>query len=57
LEDKGYSFAVHYRLAPQMEQTLKAKIAAIVEPPLAMAREDKRRTQYQTIPNAWERSA
>jgi trehalose 6-phosphate phosphatase len=31
LEDKGYSFAVHYRLAPQMEQTLKAKIAAIVE--------------------------
>lgn len=31
LEDKGSSLAVHYRLAPQMEQTLKAKIAAIIE--------------------------
>jgi trehalose 6-phosphate phosphatase len=30
LEDKGSSLAVHYRLAPQMEQTLKTKIAAII---------------------------
>jgi trehalose 6-phosphate phosphatase len=30
LEDKGSSLAVHYRLAPHLEQTLKAKIAAIV---------------------------
>jgi trehalose 6-phosphate phosphatase len=30
LEDKTTSLAVHYRLAPQMEQTLKTKIAAIV---------------------------
>jgi trehalose 6-phosphate phosphatase len=30
LEDKGSSLAVHYRLAPQMEQTLKTRIAAIV---------------------------
>jgi trehalose 6-phosphate phosphatase len=30
VEDKGSSLAVHYRLAPQLEQTLKAKIAAIV---------------------------
>jgi trehalose 6-phosphate phosphatase len=30
LEDKGSSLAVHYRLAPQVEQMLKAKIAAIV---------------------------
>jgi len=30
LEDKGTSLAVHYRLAPQMEQPLKTKIAAIV---------------------------
>jgi trehalose 6-phosphate phosphatase len=30
LEDKGSSLAVHYRLAPQLEQTLKTKIAAIV---------------------------
>jgi trehalose 6-phosphate phosphatase len=30
LEDKGASLAVHYRLAPQMEQMLKTKIAAIV---------------------------
>jgi trehalose 6-phosphate phosphatase len=30
LEDKSSSLAVHYRLAPQMEQTLKTKIAAIV---------------------------
>jgi trehalose 6-phosphate phosphatase len=30
LEDKGSSLAVHYRLAPQVEQTLKTKIAAIV---------------------------
>jgi trehalose 6-phosphate phosphatase len=29
-EDKGSSLAVHYRLVPQMERTLKAKIAAIV---------------------------
>ncbi len=29
LEDKGSSLAVHYRLAPQIEQTLKTKIAAI----------------------------
>jgi trehalose 6-phosphate phosphatase len=31
VEDKTSSLAVHYRLAPHMEQTLKAKIAAIVE--------------------------
>jgi trehalose 6-phosphate phosphatase len=31
LEDKGSSLAVHYRLAPQMEQILKTRIAAIVE--------------------------
>jgi trehalose 6-phosphate phosphatase len=31
LEDKSTSLAVHYRLAPQMEQTLKTKIAAIIE--------------------------
>jgi trehalose 6-phosphate phosphatase len=31
LEDKATSLALHYRLAPQMEQTLKAKISAIVE--------------------------
>jgi trehalose 6-phosphate phosphatase len=31
LEDKATSLAVHYRLAPQMEKTLKTKIAAIVE--------------------------
>jgi trehalose 6-phosphate phosphatase len=31
LEDKGSSLAVHYRLVPQMEQTLRAKIAAIIE--------------------------
>jgi trehalose 6-phosphate phosphatase len=30
LEDKGSSLAVHYRLAPQMEQLLKNKIAAII---------------------------
>src|SRR5579862_6014826 len=30
LEDKGSSLAVHYRLAPQMESTLKAKIDAII---------------------------
>jgi trehalose 6-phosphate phosphatase len=30
LEDKGSSLALHYRLAPQMEQILKARIAAIV---------------------------
>src|ERR1700678_3261218 len=30
MEDKGTSLAVHYRLAPQMEQTLKTEIAAIV---------------------------
>ena len=30
LEDKGTSLAVHYRLAPQVEQTLVAEIAAIV---------------------------
>jgi len=30
LEDKGSSLAVHYRLALQMEQTLKTKIAAII---------------------------
>jgi trehalose 6-phosphate phosphatase len=30
VEDKGSSLAVHYRLAPQLEQTLKTKIAAIV---------------------------
>jgi trehalose 6-phosphate phosphatase len=30
LEDKGSSLAVHYRLAPQMEQALKTKIAAII---------------------------
>jgi trehalose 6-phosphate phosphatase len=30
LEDKGFSLAVHYRLAPQMEQTLKTRISAIV---------------------------
>jgi len=29
VEDKGSSLAIHYRLAPQMEQPLKAKIAAI----------------------------
>lgn len=31
LEDKGSSLAVHYRLAPQIEQALKTKIAAIIE--------------------------
>jgi trehalose 6-phosphate phosphatase len=30
LEDKGSSLAVHYRRAPQMEQLLKTKIAAII---------------------------
>jgi trehalose 6-phosphate phosphatase len=30
LEDKGSSLAVHFRLVPQMEQTLKTKIAAII---------------------------
>jgi len=30
VEDKGTSLAVHYRLVPQMEETLKAKIAAII---------------------------
>ena len=30
LEDKRSSLAVHYRLAPQIEQALKTKIAAIV---------------------------
>jgi trehalose 6-phosphate phosphatase len=30
LEDKGSSLAVHYRLAPQVELTLKTKIAAII---------------------------
>jgi trehalose 6-phosphate phosphatase len=30
LEDKGSSLALHYRLAPQVEQTLKTKIAAII---------------------------
>jgi trehalose 6-phosphate phosphatase len=30
LEDKGSSLAVHYRLAPQMEQSLKHEIAAII---------------------------
>jgi len=30
LEDKGASLAVHYRLAPHMEQFLKAEIAAII---------------------------
>jgi trehalose 6-phosphate phosphatase len=30
LEDKASSLAVHYRLAPQMEQILKTKIAAII---------------------------
>ena len=29
LEDKGSSLAVHYRLAPQIEQMLKTKIATI----------------------------
>jgi trehalose 6-phosphate phosphatase len=29
-EDKGSSLAVHYRLAPQLEQTIKAKIATII---------------------------
>jgi trehalose 6-phosphate phosphatase len=31
LEDKATSLAVHYRLAPQLEQTLKTEIAAIIE--------------------------
>jgi trehalose 6-phosphate phosphatase len=31
MEDKGTSLAVHYRLAPQAEPTLKAKIAAIFD--------------------------
>jgi trehalose 6-phosphate phosphatase len=31
VEDKGSSLAVHYRLVPHMEQTLKAKIAAILD--------------------------
>ena len=31
LEDKGSSLAVHYRLAPQLERTLKTRITAIVE--------------------------
>jgi len=31
LEDKGSSLAVHYRLAPELEPTLKIKIAAIIE--------------------------
>jgi trehalose 6-phosphate phosphatase len=31
LEDKGASLAVHYRLAPEMEHTLKTMIPAIVE--------------------------
>jgi len=30
LEDKGSSLAVHYRLAPEIEQILKTKIAAII---------------------------
>jgi trehalose 6-phosphate phosphatase len=30
LEDKGASLAVHYRLAPHMEQFLKAEIAAVI---------------------------
>jgi trehalose 6-phosphate phosphatase len=30
LEDKGSSLALHYRLAPQIEQALKAEIAAII---------------------------
>jgi len=30
LEDKEFSLAIHYRLAPQLEHTLKAKIAAII---------------------------
>ncbi|HKM88517.1 MAG TPA: trehalose-phosphatase [Xanthobacteraceae bacterium] len=30
LEDKGSSLAVHYRLAPQIEQTLRTKVAAII---------------------------
>lgn len=30
-EDKSTSLAVHYRLAPELEQSLKTKIAAIVE--------------------------
>lgn len=30
LEDKGSSLAVHYRLAPWMEQTLRTKIASII---------------------------
>jgi trehalose 6-phosphate phosphatase len=30
LEDKGSSLAVHYRMAPQMEEALKTEIAAIV---------------------------
>ena len=29
LEEKGSSLAVHYRLAPQLEETLKTRIAAI----------------------------
>jgi trehalose 6-phosphate phosphatase len=30
MEDKGSSLALHYRLAPQMEQTLRTEIAAII---------------------------
>ena len=30
MEDKRTSLAVHYRLAPQLEDTLKTKIAAII---------------------------
>jgi trehalose 6-phosphate phosphatase len=30
LENKGSSLAVHYRLAPQLEQILKTKIAAVI---------------------------
>ncbi len=30
VEDKGTSLAVHYRLAPQIEQTLKTKIEAVI---------------------------
>jgi trehalose 6-phosphate phosphatase len=31
VEDKGSSLAVHYRLAPELEPTLKTKIAAMIE--------------------------
>jgi trehalose 6-phosphate phosphatase len=31
IEDKGYSIAVHYRLVPEIEHTLKIQIEAILE--------------------------